>query len=50
MTQQELPQTVTGTHQIPPDILDRAHQVTEILILHRWHEHERQLTGSEQPR
>ena len=40
---------MAGTHQIAANVLDRAYQIAEVLILDGRHEREAQLTGGEQP-
>ncbi len=47
--QQELRETVAGTHQIATEIVDRAYQITEALIRGRRHEREPQFPGGQQP-
>jgi len=39
---------VAGTHQINTDVLDRAHEGTEVLIGNARHESEGELTGRQQ--
>jgi hypothetical protein len=47
--QKELPEAMAGTHQIAANVLDRAHQVAEALILDGRHKRETQLSGRKQP-
>ena len=47
--QQELPDAVAGAHQVAADVLDRAHEITEVLIGDRRHEREAKLAGGQQP-
>ena len=42
-------EAVTGAHQIPTDVCDRADHVTKLLGSGRKHERERQLAGGQQP-
>jgi hypothetical protein len=46
---QELAQPVARAHQIATHVLDRAHQITEVLVGQRWHEGKAQLAGGQQP-
>ncbi len=48
--QQELPDSVSGAHQILANVLAAAHQVAQLLTLDRRDRDQRQLAGRQQPR
>src|ERR1035437_1719266 len=47
--QQELPDSVSGAHQILANVLAAAHQVAQLLTLDRRDRDQRQLAGGQQP-
>jgi hypothetical protein len=47
--QQELPEPVAGAHQVAAHVLNRAHEVAEVLVLDARHEREPKLAGGQQP-
>src|ERR1035437_84390 len=47
--QQKPPNPVSGAHQIHPDVLPAAHQIAQLLALHRRDPDQRQLPRGQQP-